>query len=304
MITVGYPSDLYPWSNLVALYTVAATVADQPAFLALATAVISIFYYFTAFPEDSTVIPALFTSLAWVLAWGAGRSNRGRRREAVLAAERDVSQELAAARQSRLDTEERRRQMARELHDLIGHTINVMVVHAGAGRLALASDPEAARRALETIEETGRAALGELDGVLGILRSGEEGSSAPLPGLADLDRLIGRFEEAGLATRLSREVDGPVPRSVGATAYRIVQEALTNTLKHARASSATVRLAVEDGNLEVSVADDGRGSASEAGSGLTGMAERVGLHGGTVRHGNRPEGGYEVVARIPIGEPS
>lgn len=190
--------------------------------------------------------------------------------------------------------------MAREIHDLVGHSVNVMLIHAGAGRRALPDDIDGARRAFETIEQTGRTALEELDGVLGILRNSAPDGARPLPGIADLADLTSRFRSAGLEVQIDSTVDVPVPLQVGSAVYRLVQEALTNTLKHASATVAHVVIALEHSGLRITVSDDGTGSTGVAGHGLRGMAERVGLLGGTLECSDSPDGGFVVSAQLPI----
>jgi signal transduction histidine kinase len=201
--------------------------------------------------------------------------------------------------------------LARELHDVIGHTVNVMVIQAGAGRRTLASDRELAERAFQTIESTGREALEELDRLLGILRTEtDEPDLLPQPGLEQLRALAGRFEDAGLPVELTIEGEQvPLPRSLDQSAYRIIQEALTNALKHAGQARADVVVRYGEGELDVRVADDGRGAAAGidsarlpgSGHGLVGMRERVALFGGELAIGPRPGGGFEVRARLPLG---
>lgn len=315
---IGLPGDVYPFGNLFLLATLASVATPRVAWLGLATGLAGVASYFWRFGQP--VVFAAFTMSLWALAWVAGRAARSRRREVALAHERDLSVETARANDARLRLEEQRRDIAREIHDLVGHTVNVMVVHASAGRRALDADPAigesgdpagatpgdgreggriAARRALATVEEVGRAALDELDGLLATLSDGP-GERRAVPGLADLDRLVTGVRRAGLDVTLVDEVDRSVPRAVGTTVYRVVQEALTNTLKHADATRARVRLAEDGHDLVVEVRDDGVGDTGGDGHGLAGMGDRLAVHGGSLAHGSGPDGGYEVTLSIPV----
>jgi signal transduction histidine kinase len=191
--------------------------------------------------------------------------------------------------------------IARELHDIIGHTVNVMVVHAGAGRREIGGDDNLVRQAFDTIESTGRVALGELDRVLALLRRDEvETDRLPSPGLADLDTLASTFAETGLKVEVEVSGVSEVPASVELATYRIIQEALTNTLRHGTAQQAVVALAVADGSLDLSVADDGSGdpSAIDPGRGIAGMSERAAVHDGSVTIDRADLGGIEVRAHL------
>lgn len=297
---VGVPSDIYPFSNLALLYTMATVASTQMAVLGLATGLVGVVYYFWTFGQQPLF--GAFTMVLWALGWAAGRSTLARRTRLAVEHERDLSVATAEARDARLALEAQRQGLAREIHDLVGHTINVMVVHAGAGRRAHA--PDDARRALETIEEIGTSALDELDGLLGMLGGGPA-QRGPLPGVDDIPGLIRRIADAGLDVELRSNVDrGDLSSAQGATVYRIVQEALTNTLKHAEATAALVELQRNGAEVVVTVTDDGRGARGPSGRGLAGMSGRVAVHGGSLEHGDRPEGGFLVTARIPTGGPA
>jgi signal transduction histidine kinase len=215
-----------------------------------------------------------------------------------------------AKRASDLDREERMRRaavderarIARELHDVVTHNVSVMVVQAAAGNDVFASHPERAREALRAVEETGRRALGELRRLLDV--TGDDDGALPQPGLARVDELVANVRRAGLAVELN--VQGTprrLPEALDLSAYRIVQEALTNTLKHAHASRAAIVVRYGEDDLDVEVTDDGVGSNGTAtdGRGLIGMRERVALFGGDLRAGTASGGGYTVRARLPLG---
>ncbi|MFI9010885.1 sensor histidine kinase [Actinosynnema sp. NPDC053489] len=199
--------------------------------------------------------------------------------------------------------------IARDLHDVVAHHVSVMGVQAGAARRVLDRDPELAREALRTVEDTARTAIGELRGLLGVLRADPEeevregAGERSSPGLDQLPELAEQARSAGLA--VAHGVYGeprPVPEGVALSVYRIVQESLTNVVRHADASRADVRVRFLEKSLEVEVADDGRGRAGAsggAGFGLVGMRERVAVHGGELEAGPRRDAGYLVRARFP-----
>ena len=203
---------------------------------------------------------------------------------------------------------EERNRIARELHDVIGHSVSVMTVQASAVRRRLTPEQSAERQALETVEAVGREALGEMRRMVGVLRqSGDETQLEPSPGLDQLDQLAQKFRTAGLPVEL--EVTGavkPLAPGLDLTAYRLVQEGLTNTLRHAR-NPRGAAVAIDYGAelIRLAVRDDGRLAGSsdppaEAGNGLLGMRERVAVYGGSLTAGTRPEGGFELVATIPL----
>lgn len=201
---------------------------------------------------------------------------------------------------------EERARIARELHDVVAHAISVIVLQARGGRRLLDSEPEETRGALDTIEQTGRQALDEMRRLVGLLREGDdELALAPQPSLSQLERLVEQVRAAGLPVDLTVEGD-PValPPGVDLSAYRIVQEALTNALKHAGPARARVSLRYRSDGLEVDVSDDGAGTANGDGGvgdghGLVGIRERVAVYGGELAAGPQVEGGYTVRARLP-----
>ncbi len=201
---------------------------------------------------------------------------------------------------------EERVRVARELHDVVAHHVSVMGIQAGAARRVLDRRPDAAAEALVAIEAASRQAVVEMDRLLGFLRrDGETDPIAPQPGISDLDGLVADVGRAGLAVELTvADVPPDVPRPIEVSAYRIIQEALTNTLKHSGSSRASVRLRFSPDALEVDVDDDGSPTVPAAvdasGHGLIGMRERAGLHGGQLRAGPRPDGGFAVRARLPL----
>lgn len=240
-----------------------------------------------------------FLAATWVLGNSAGILRaRGRELEdqtARLEREREEKARLAVA--------EERARIARELHDVVAHAVSTMVIQAGGARQLVRTDPADAEQSLLAAERTGREALQEMRRLVGLLRErGEQLALSPQPGMAELEQLIEQTRTAGLPVELT--VDGEA-RHLGAgidlTAYRIVQEALTNTLKHAGPARARVTLRYRTRELEIEIADDGRGeNGHEPGHGLVGMRERVMLYGGTLRTGPAEHGGYSVRARLPL----
>jgi signal transduction histidine kinase len=229
------------------------------------------------------------------LAWLAGFALRERTAEAAAAEER-------AAQAARLAASEERTRIARELHDIVAHAVSVMVLQAGAVRHRLRDGDDA--EALRDVEATGRTALAEMRRLLGAMRRDDEDAElGPQPGLASLEPLLEAFGRAGLPVRL--QVDGdsaPLPRALDLSAYRIIQEGLTNALKHARASHADVRVRYEPDELVIDVRDDGDGATvgDGLGHGLVGVRERVKLYGGEMSAGALSEGGFALTTRLPL----
>ncbi|MCO8271875.1 sensor histidine kinase [Actinoplanes sp. TRM 88003] len=225
------------------------------------------------------------------------------RREAALVEQAEKLREARAAAEERAVVTERLR-IARELHDVVAHHVSVMGIQAAAARRAMDRDTDTARDALTSVEEGARTAVDELHRMLGALRTADEPVSAPAAGVDQVADLLDRARDAGLTAEFA--VFGPavpLPDSTSQAAYRIVQEAVTNSLKHASASTIDVRLRYLARELEIDVADDGRGAGrpdGEGGMGLIGMRERVALLGGAVETGNRSAGGYRVRARLPL----
>ncbi|MGH3114094.1 MAG: sensor histidine kinase [Gaiellaceae bacterium] len=197
-----------------------------------------------------------------------------------------------------------RTRIARDLHDVIAHSVSVMTVQAGAARLLLPEDPARAREPLLSVEETGREALAEMRRLFGIVRGEEVNAAlAPQPGLARLDVLVEQARKAGLPVALTLEGERHVlPPGVDLTAYRIVQEALTNALKHARPARAQVTIRYGREALDIEITNDGRRARTgeATGHGLVGMRERVALYSGELEAGPRERGGYAVRARLPV----
>ncbi len=278
-----------------------------------ATTVLYLVVVSDRYPDAESVgaVGAAFVTLGYFGAWAIGRSVRAPRIYAREQEQRADQLERTREAEVRAALAEQRGQIARELHDVVAHHVSVMTVQAAGARRTLDRDPERSKEALGSIEDTGRSALAEMRRIVGVLRGpSDDGADtpkrSPQPGLADLPELVEQLDSAGLGVGVT--VSGqerPLPLGIDLTAYRIVQEALTNTLKHAGTGEANVAVSYAPAELEVRVTDSGAGRqaagpAELPGHGLLGMRERVALYGGELSAGNRPGGGFEVRARIPL----
>ncbi|MER5732967.1 sensor histidine kinase [Streptomyces sp. NPDC002138] len=262
----------------------------------------------------SDIFFVLMLIVPFALAWVLGDSLRTRRAYYAQLIERNQRLEGERAAQAKIAVAAERARIARELHDVVAHNVSVMVVQADGAAYVMDAAPEQAKEALQTISGTGRQALAEMRRLLGVLRTGEPQESedyVPQPDVEQIEVLVEQVRTAGLTVDF--EVEGaprPLPTGVELTAYRIVQEALTNTRKHGGPdASASVRLVYFDDGLGLLVEDTGRGAAHElyedggadgAGHGLIGMRERVGMVGGTLDAGPRPGGGFRISALLPL----
>jgi signal transduction histidine kinase len=243
---------------------------------------------------------AVTFTVAWVIGLGVGEKYR----EVDEAKERAEAAELEREERARSAVADERARIARELHDVVGHSVSVMTVQASAVRRRLDDDQGQVREALEVVERTGREALAEMRRMVGVLRHPEEAPAlAPQPSLEQLERLVEHTREAGLPVDLRIEGD-PVllPAGIDLAAYRLVQEGLTNAIKHSRAKRAEVLVRYADGHVEVSVSDDGEGGGGGEGDGhgLVGMRERISVYGGDLEAGPRPGGGFRLRATLPV----
>ena len=239
----------------------------------------------------------------------AGYALRGRALANAALAQRAELLEVQRDAQAREAVDQERARIARELHDVIAHGVGVMVVQAGAAEEVIKTHPDDAETALRAIRQTGREAMGDLRRLLAVLRDTPDDSRVtPSPGVAHLPALLDQVRAAGLRVELRTSGDpAELPAVVDLTAFRVMQEALTNVVKHAGPAQAIVRLDFRADEIRVEVSDNGRGGASPGdggGHGLTGMGERVALCGGTLEAGPRDVGGYRVAARIPIAAPT
>jgi signal transduction histidine kinase len=311
---LGYPETLGYLGVLVAFYTVASYEPRKRATIAAivtAVGVLISFVCYATFGSMSDWPTALSqTYLACGLAWVIGDNLRVRRAYTAQLEERAVQLEHEREEKADQAVAQERARIARELHDVVAHHVSVMVVQAAGARRVIEKDPAQARDALEAVEQAGRTALDEMRRMLEVLRADEAGVG-PQPGLADLDRLVAQVRETGLPVELT--IDGmnrPLPAGMDLAAYRIVQEALTNTVKHAGKATARVTVRHESEALDIEVTDDGRGAAApllagavEGGHGHIGMRERVALYDGALETGPVFPGGYRVHARFPLEPP-
>jgi signal transduction histidine kinase len=335
-LAVGYQPTWAEFGVLIALYTVAAHCPQRRSLLAAALVAVGLAVYTTLVmvryprPAEEDVQGWLVGYVQFAAAWFLG--NVQKRRLAYTAKLEALNAQLASEQELRSHwaVAEERGRIARELHDVVAHSVSVMTVQAGAARRTLAASPDQAASALGQIESTGRQALVELRRLLGLLRDRDQedvAALAPQPGLDHLESLTAAAREAGLPVEVTVEGEPrPLPAGVDLSAYRIVQEALTNSLRHAGPARAKVRIRYGREDLEVQVTDDGAGGPGTVrdgggpvvvrlgpdgvlelpgrreggGHGLIGMRERVAMFGGTLETGPRPDGGYRVAARLPL----
>ena len=239
------------------------------------------------------------------VAGGLGALLRQRALRLAAVEDRAVALEERLEREAELAAAEERARIARELHDVVAHGLSLMVVQAEAAEELMDRSPADAHARLHRVQDTGRQSLGEMRRLLGVLRAAgpDVPATAPQPSLAGLQDLVDDAATAGLAVEVTVDGDlSTLPLGVELTAFRILQEALTNTRRHAAATGAHVRLERCGAALRLEVTDDGRGPAgTRAGHGLIGMRERVALYGGTLSTGAGPAGGYRVAAELPLG---
>jgi signal transduction histidine kinase len=343
-LALGFKPTFAEAAMVVSLYTVAAHRPRRHA-LAAAAAFAAAMVGYGLIAEARYPSPLGDTLQSWVLifiqfAAAFFLGDLQKRRQAYMAKLEALNTQLAEEQElrSRWAVAEERGRIARELHDVVAHSVSVMVVQAGAARRTLAASPDKATAALGQIESTGRQALVELRRLLGLLRDGDREDAAalaPQPSLAHLDSLAAAAREAGLPVEVAVEGEPrPLPAGVDLSAYRIVQEALTNSLKHSRSSRARILIRYGTDDLRLEIQDDGpagdgdalpvgngveppsaaavpfrpagspvgdpQGRRSGSGHGLIGMRERVALFGGTLETGTRPGGGYRVAAHLPL----
>ncbi|WP_446220332.1 histidine kinase [Micromonospora sp. IBHARD004] len=310
-VLLGHAPTTQGVTFVVLTYTMAAHRRLRPATLAAVLLWVPVVLANTIAPLDGVLDmgPAylvLNNLLTASVAYAVGRAVHARRQSTQALRERARVAEANQRSLAEQAVADERRRIARELHDVVAHHVSVMGVLATGARRVLRRDPDTADEAIATIEETSRATLREMRRLLDVLRTDAEPAAdlAPQPGLTGIEALVEQVREAGLPVTV--RVDGrpgPMEEGVALTVYRIVQEALTNALKHAGAATALVRLTFADGSLAVEVTDTGRGpgpAPERIGHGLVGMRERVALYGGVLRTGPRPGGGFRVYARIPL----
>ncbi len=311
---LGHNEGLTPFFIWVAVVTVGAmcpprkTVTGAIAVLAgLLTLLVSDGYGFDA---ESFVVNAALLAAMFMF----GINLRTRKARIAALEDRAEAVEREKEEEARRAVADERLHIARELHDVVAHSMGVIAVQASVGEHLIDDDPAEAKRALAAISGVSRSTLAEIRRMLGVLRETDDDTGAggpeyaPAPGLSELDRLIGEFDRAGIPATLSYGGERQeLPRGVDLTAFRIVQEALTNVLKHAGPAKASVLVRYEPGALGLEIVDDGRGVNGHAdgrgGHGLVGMRERVAVYGGTLETGPNVGGGFRVAVRIPYEEP-
>ncbi|WP_370531781.1 sensor histidine kinase [Streptomyces venezuelae] len=289
-LAVEGPGQPLPYTGLVSVYTVA--VLSVPWKRLLTAGLLLVAVPVSVWINTRSARELTFSLFVFGAAYAFGRLQDARQRAHRIEAEQ------AAARE--------RARIAREMHDILSHAVSLMIVQAEAGPVAVRTAPERAEAAFDAISETGREAMTQLRQMLGLLREGPEGAAPrePQPDLAGIPELVDRVRASGLAVAYTTEGGvRALPAATGSGVYRIVQEALTNVVKHAGARTAEVRLARADGVLRVTVTDDGRGPGptGTGGHGLTGIRERAAAHGGTATTGPGPDGrGFEVRVLLPV----
>ncbi|HKV31767.1 MAG TPA: histidine kinase [Candidatus Dormibacteraeota bacterium] len=308
-VLLGFSPGIAGFGLLVAMYSVAAYEVRARRLIFLVVAGLGFVGGFVVFggtgnPRSLAItVPSLFFVAAWLI----GDYLRTRRAYVAQLEERAARLERERDQDRRLAADEERTRIARELHDVVAHDVSVIAIQAGAARTVHASKPEAAAQALGLIETTARGTLIELNRLLGVLRSGNGATPdrSPQPGIGQLSGLVEELRAAGL--EVDARVEGkaePLPPALDLSAYRILQEATTNVLKHARARRVDIRVRYSETTLALDIRDDGAGDggdpASSSGHGLIGMRERVALFGGKLHAGRNRAGGFSVHARLPL----
>jgi signal transduction histidine kinase len=247
-----------------------------------------------------------FTSLLLGSAWTIGRAMRARAQDVKTLESRTADLERAGSEQARLAIARERARIARELHDIVGHRLSVIVVQAGGAEEIMKDRSDQAVEALRAIRTNGRRALAEMRQLLGLLRSEEEDDLAPQPSLSDTASLVKELEKAGLQVNVVTEgVPHPLPPGIDLSAFRILQEALTNVVKHSGSRSASVKITYAEEELRMEISDEGgppQVTGGGSGLGLIGMKERASLYGGRLEAGRTETGGFAVTARLPLDE--
>jgi signal transduction histidine kinase len=295
---------------MVAIYSLAAfSTKRHSGFVALFVAGMIAAVPLIAFSSDRWIAQAVGTFALIAAAMLLGEAARNRRAYIAEVEQRAFEAERTREEEALRRVDEERIRIAREVHDIVAHSLSIVTVQASAATTLLDTDPERARESIDHIRTTSKEALGELRSMLDVLRTGD-GSvpMAPTADITEVERLVRPVRDSGLAVDLTVHGDlAAVPAFASVSAYRIVQEALTNTVRHAEATSVSVALAVVAGRLEIEIIDDGHGSgestvesAEADGHGLRGMRERIDALGGTLVAGPAAAGGFRVYAAIPL----
>lgn len=304
LLALGEGTAVLGAALFLAAYTVAARCPGRITALAATYCAMLLIAIAVLAPDRFGSGVALTNLALFAGAFGLGRAARSRARTVQLLAERVAEAERARSVAAESAVTAERLRIARELHDVVGHTLGVVALQAGVGARVVDTDPDEARTALQAIAERSRASLQDVRRILGALRDPAE-DPAGSPGLADLEILVAECAAAGLTVEVSRTGDAwPLPPAMDLTAYRILQEALTNVLRHSGAKTAQVEIAHQPERVRLTVRDDGAATSPDpagGGHGQLGMRERVAVWNGSLRLGRLPGGGYEVVAELPRG---
>jgi signal transduction histidine kinase len=292
----------------VALFSVARYSAGRQPFIGAAAAASCLLYVDLRVDELRSPSEFVFHWTVFTLVWASGWALARLERRARVSTQRAIDAEVTAAAQVMAAVIDERTRIARELHDIVAHSVSMMVVQAGAAGRVVEDDPTLVRESLESIRATGSQALVEMRRLVAVMReggeAGETGGLSPQPGVAAIPALVDEACGAGLDVTLRTSGRAlALPPGLDLTVYRVVQEALTNVRRHAAARSAQVRMDYAPDALTVEVCDDGRGSqrpGAVAGHGLLGMRERVALYGGTLHVGRSPGQGFLVRAELPV----
>ncbi len=306
---LNYPSSWAVFGMAFALFTIGEQLTTRRSLIVGGTSVgVIVAWTAVGVAVYDLPIPMLVTVFGFVtFPFVLGREARRREQRALELEARAIRAEFERERRAADAVQEERSRIARELHDVIAHEVTVMTIQAAAAGRVLATDPAKTSEAIKAVEHAGHRALTEMRRLLGLVRTDAEGELVPMPGLASLDSLVEQMADAGLQVRLT--VDGnpfALPSGIDVNAFRIVQESLTNAVKHAGpGAQADVIVAFNDNELRIDVTDDGRGAAEAlttngSGQGLVGMRERLALLDGSLSAGPRRGGGYRVRATIPL----
>ena len=305
---LGMPVVMLGPAALVTLYTVAVRLTRRTALVSLGVTEVLLGVLLWVGPWHPGLAAVAQYAALLAAAWFLGDIVRRWQRAAVEHARRAVELDQAREELARLAVNAERVRIARELHDVVAHSMSVIAVHAGSGRLAAVRDPEAARRALEVVEESSRTALAEMRRLVTVLRDADESAPdlAPAPDLTRIHRLVAEVAAAGVQVDVRTEGDlAAVPAGVSLAAYRIVQEALTNVVRHVGPTRVHLTVSIGGDRVRLEVDDEGGGRIVKAadpmgtGHGTVGMRERALLYGGELSIGPRPDGGWRVAGWLP-----
>ena len=313
MVHAGLDHELtwvVQFAAIISLFLAVTRGGSRQSLLALLAVYVGIFVSFGIFKDVDRVGNVLIQMTLFGGLWIIAILFRTRRIRLESAEQVLAELEAEQDRQAREAVQDERARIARDLHDIIGHTLNIIVVQAAAARTVFKSKPEQALESLDSIETTARQSLSDMERMLGILRPPDAGAApyAPQPSLRQIESLAEQFAGAGLPVEVHVEGEPrKLPASLDLSAYRIVQEALTNALKHAGPAHALVTISYLEDKLELDIVDDGQGSGrgrrkASSGRGLIGMRERVSLFGGELDAGPAPDGGFLVHASLPLVE--